>query len=61
MYDIVSYQMINLYIKEVKNEEIKKGLKIALEIMQNSSYYDLKNWEILTEKEQIEEIKEYIK
>ena len=61
MYDIISYQMINLCIKEVKNEEIKKGLKIALEIMSNSSYYDLNDWENLTEKEQIEEIKEYIK
>lgn len=61
MYDIVSYQMINLCIEEVKNEEIKKGLKIALTIIQNSSYYNLKDWENRTKKEQIEEIKEYIK
>ena len=27
MYDIVSYQIINLCIKEVKNEEIKKGIE----------------------------------
>ena len=39
---------------------IRKGLKIALEIIKVQGYYDLEDWENMTENEKMEEIKSYM-
>ena len=57
----VAEQMIMLLISGCKNRSIKKGLEIALSIIQNQGYYNINDWEELTYKEQWNEIKDYLK
>lgn len=53
--------MIELIMKNTMDKGIKNGLKITLEILRNSGYYNLVDWENMTEKEKIEELQDYIK
>lgn len=57
----IAEQMIGLLISRCKNRNIKKGLEIALSIIQNQGYYNINDWEELTYEEQWNEIKDYLK
>ena len=48
--DSLYEQMITFVISKIENEDIRKGLKIALEIIKVQGYYDLEDWENMTEK-----------
>lgn len=56
----VAEQMIQLLISKCKSKNVKKGLQIALEIIQSQGYYDLSDWEEMTEIEQWNEVKGYL-
>ena len=58
--DSLYEEMITFVISKIKNKDIRKGLKIALEIIKVQGYYDLKDWENMTEDEKMEEIKSYM-
>ena len=55
--DSLDEQMITFVISKIENKDIRKGLKIALEIIKVQGYYDLKDWENMSEGEKMEEIK----
>lgn len=59
--DGVGEQMIMLLISRCKNKNVKKGLEIALDVIQNQGYYTLNDWDELTYKEQWDEVKDYLK
>ena len=59
--DNLDEQMITFVISKIENKDIRKGLKIALEIIKVQGYYDLKDWENMSEGEKMEEIKNYLK
>lgn len=59
--DSVAEQMIELLISGCKSKNIKKGLEIALEIIQNEGYYNINDWEELSYEEQWDEVKDYLK
>ena len=61
MGDSVAYQMIELLIENCENEDVKKGLQIALDVMESVGYYNLNDWEEMTEEEKLEEVKGYLK
>lgn len=58
--DGVSKQMIRLLIDRCKDEYVRTGLEIALDVICNGGYYNLNDWNELSEKEQWEEVKQYI-
>ena len=49
--DSLDEQMITFVISKIENKDIRKGLKIALEIIKVQGYYDLEDWENMTENE----------
>ena len=59
--DSLDEQMITFVISKIENKDIRKGLKIALEIIKVQGYYDLKDWGNMSEGEKMEEIKNYLK
>ena len=59
--ETVAEDMIMLLIKKCKSKNVKKGLEIALDIVSNSGYYNYSDWNNMTEKEQWEEVKGYLK
>ena len=59
--DSLDEQMITFVISKIENKDIRKGLEIALEIIKVQGYYDLKDWENMSEGEKMEEIKNYLK
>lgn len=54
----VAKAMIDLLIKECRNEDIKKGLKIALNVIECSGYYNMNDWEEMSDEEKLEEVKD---
>jgi hypothetical protein len=59
--ETVAEDMIMLLIKKCKSKNVKKGLEIALDIVSNSGYYNYSDCNNMTEKEQWNEVKEYLK
>ena len=59
--ETVAEDMIMLLIKKCKSKNVKKGLEIALDIISNSGYYNYSDWNNMTEKEQWNKVKEYLK
>ena len=58
--DSIGTDMIKLLISNCQNENTKKGLEIALDIISIEGYYNLSDWEEMTESEQWDEIKGYL-
>ena len=58
--DSLYEQMITFVMSKIENKDIRKDLKIALEIIKVQGYYDLEDWENMTEDEKMEEIKSYM-
>ena len=58
--DSLDEQMITFVISKIENKDIRKGLEIALEIIKVQGYYNLEDWENMTEDEKMEEIKSYM-
>lgn len=61
MGDSVGCEMIALLISKCENNDMMKGLKTALNIISNEGYYNLTDWEEMTDEEQWDEVKEYLK
>lgn len=59
--ETVVEDMIMLLIKKCKSKNVKKGLEIALDIISNSGYYNYSDWNEMTNKEQWDEVKGYLK
>ena len=59
--ETVAEDMIMLLIKKCKSKNVKKGLEIALDIISNSGYYNYSDWNDMTDKEQWDEVKGYLK
>ena len=57
----VAEEMIELLISKCKSKNVKKGLKIALEIISFQGYYNYSDWEKLSDKEKYNEVKHYLK
>lgn len=53
--------MIEFTISNTMDMRVKKGLEIALELFENSGYYNFIDWGDMTDKEKMEELQEYIK
>ena len=58
--DSLYEQMITFVMSKIENKDIRKDLKIALEIIKVQGYYDLEDWENMLENEKMEEIKSYM-
>lgn len=59
--ETVVEDMIMLLIKKCKSKNVKKCLEIALDIISNSGYYNYSDWNEMTNKEQWDEVKGYLK
>lgn len=58
--DSVAEQMIELLISKCKSKNIKRGLEIALDIISTEGYYNMSDWEEMSDKEQWDEVKGYL-
>lgn len=61
MGDTVEMQMISLLMKSgCCDENVKKGLLIAYNIILSSGYYNLDDWVNMSYEEQLEEVKSWL-
>ena len=60
MGDTVEYYMLRRLIKETKNENAKKILQVALDVIDESGYINLSDWENMTEEEELEELQPFL-
>lgn len=57
----VAEEMIRLLISKCKSKNVKKGLEIALDIIECQGYYNMRDWGEMTEQEKWNELKGYLK
>lgn len=60
MGDTVESYMLKQLIKETKNENAKKILQVALDVIDESGYISLSDWEDMTEEEKLEELQPFL-
>lgn len=57
----VAEEMIRLLISKCRSKNVKKGLEIALDIIEYQGYYNMQDWNEMTEQEKWNELKGYLK
>lgn len=58
--DGVAEQMIKLLIDRTTSKNVRKGLRIALEIIQTSGYNNVYDWDALSDEEKWDEVSGYL-
>ena len=56
----VAEEMIRLLISKCKGKNVKKGLEIALDIIEYQGYYNMQDWNKMTKQEKWNELKGYL-
>lgn len=60
MGETVAERMLMRLIEKTKNENAKKILQVALDVIHESGYVNLSDWEDMTEEEELEELQPFL-